>query len=75
MVDVVMVGTGEYTTGYVGGDKADSDKGCGVVALVMFDLRRRGKPSPSGGVKALPYLPPSPVPWCAFPLPTLPTCQ
>jgi len=43
MVDVVMVGTGEYTTGYVGGDKADSDKGCGVVALVMFDLRRRGK--------------------------------
>ncbi|KAL7481461.1 hypothetical protein ACHAW6_007146 [Cyclotella cf. meneghiniana] len=38
-----MVGTGEYTTGYVGGTAADSDKGAGVVALTMFDLRRRGK--------------------------------
>lgn len=26
-VDVLMVGTGEYTTGYVGGTAADSDKG------------------------------------------------
>ncbi len=42
-VDVLMVGTGEYTTGYVGGTKSDSDKGAGVVALTMFDLRRRGK--------------------------------
>eukprot|EP00566_Odontella_aurita_P010413 CAMPEP_0113581564 /NCGR_PEP_ID=MMETSP0015_2-20120614/31378_1 /TAXON_ID=2838 /ORGANISM="Odontella" /LENGTH=424 /DNA_ID=CAMNT_0000486037 /DNA_START=231 /DNA_END=1505 /DNA_ORIENTATION=- /assembly_acc=CAM_ASM_000160 len=42
-VDVLMVGTGEYTTGYVGGKGADSDKGAGVVALTMFDLRRRGK--------------------------------
>jgi len=42
-VDVLMVGTGEYTTGYVGGGAADSDKGAGVVALTMFDLRRRGK--------------------------------
>ena len=42
-VDVLMVGTGEYTTGYVGGKAADSDKGAGVVALTMFDLRRRGK--------------------------------
>ena len=33
----------EYTTGYVGGQAADSDKGAGVVALTMFDLRRRGK--------------------------------
>lgn len=41
--DVLMVGTGEYTTGYVGGTAADSDKGAGVVALTMFDLRRRGK--------------------------------
>mmetsp|Transcript_19076 Transcript_19076/g.43246 ORF Transcript_19076/g.43246 Transcript_19076/m.43246 type:complete len:428 (-) Transcript_19076:141-1424(-) len=40
---VLMVGTGEYTTGYVGGEAADSDKGAGVVGLVMFDLRRRGK--------------------------------
>ena len=40
-VNVLMVGTGEYTTGYVGGTAADSDKGAGVVALTMFDLRRR----------------------------------
>ena len=38
-----MIGTGEYTTGYVGGQAADSDKGAGVVGLVMFDLRSRGK--------------------------------
>ena len=38
-----MVGTGEYTTGYVGGTASDSDKGAGVVALTMFDLRRRSK--------------------------------
>jgi D-galacturonate reductase len=42
-VDVLMVGTGEYTTGYVGGTAAISDKGAGVVALTMFDLRRRSK--------------------------------
>lgn len=42
-VDVLMAGTGEYTTGYVHGSAADSDKGAGVVALTMFDLRRRGK--------------------------------
>ena len=42
-VNVLMVGTGEYTTGYVGGQAADSDKGAGVVALTMFDLRRRNK--------------------------------
>ena len=37
-----MVGTGEYTTGFVGGGAADSDKGSGVVALVCLDLQRRG---------------------------------
>jgi len=42
-MDVLMVGTGEYTTGFVGGTASDSDKGAGVVALTMFDLRRRGK--------------------------------
>jgi D-galacturonate reductase len=42
-VNVLMVGTGEYTTGYVGGQASDSDKGAGVVALTMFDLRRRAK--------------------------------
>lgn len=39
---ILMVGTGEYTTGYVNGTKADSDKSCGVVGLVMFDLREKG---------------------------------
>lgn len=42
-VNVLMVGTGEYTTGYVGGTASDSDKSAGVVALTMFDLRRRAK--------------------------------
>ena len=39
---VLMVGTGEYTTGYVNGAASASDKSCGVVALTIFDLRRRG---------------------------------
>jgi hypothetical protein len=30
-VDVLMVGTGEYTTGFVNGKASDSDKGAGVV--------------------------------------------
>ena len=38
-----MLGTGEYTTGYVDGKPANSDKSAGVVALTMFDLRKRGK--------------------------------
>lgn len=41
-VNALMVGTGEYTTGYVHGAAAKSDKRVGVVALTMFDLRRRG---------------------------------
>ncbi|EZF35021.1 hypothetical protein TMEN_2478 [Trichophyton mentagrophytes] len=41
--DVLMVGTGEYTTGFVGGAASTSDKKVGVVGLTMFDLRRRGK--------------------------------
>lgn len=41
-VDVLMIGTGEYTTGYVHGSASDSDKSAGVVALTMFDLRSRG---------------------------------
>ena len=41
-INVLMVGTGEYTTGYVHDRAAPSDKGAGVVALTMFDLRRRG---------------------------------
>ena len=37
-----MIGTGEYTTGYVHGTAADSDKSAGVIALSFFDMRRRG---------------------------------
>ena len=33
----------QYSFRYVGGTAADSDKGAGVVALTMFDLRRRNK--------------------------------
>jgi len=42
-LDVLLIGSGEYTTGYVGGGAADSDKGAGVVALCMFDMRRSNK--------------------------------
>ncbi|KAK3684792.1 hypothetical protein B0T22DRAFT_442025 [Podospora appendiculata] len=42
-LNVLMVGTGEYTTGFVGGGASGSDKKVGVVGLSMFDLRRRGK--------------------------------
>ena len=38
-----QVGTGEYTTGFVGGAMSGSDKKVGVVGLTLFDLRRRGK--------------------------------
>jgi D-galacturonate reductase len=38
-----MVGTGEYTTGFVNGKPANSDKSCGVVALTMMDLQLRNK--------------------------------
>ena len=42
-LNVCMIGTGEYTTGFVGGGQSGSDKKVGVVGLTMFDLRRRGK--------------------------------
>ncbi|RPA87448.1 NAD(P)-binding protein [Ascobolus immersus RN42] len=42
-VNVLMVGTGEYTTGWVGNSASTSDKKVGVVGLTLFDLRRRGK--------------------------------
>src|SRR4029453_15807662 len=38
---VLMVGTGEYTTGYVHDGASGSDKGAGVVALSFFDMGRR----------------------------------
>jgi D-galacturonate reductase len=41
---VLMVGTGEYTTGIVAGNKqSQSDKRLGVVGLVCFELRRMGR--------------------------------
>src|SRR4029078_11137343 len=42
---VLMVGTGEYTTGYVHDGASGSDKSAGVVALSLFDMRRRSKVS------------------------------
>jgi D-galacturonate reductase len=41
---VLMVGAGEYNTGYVPtAAGAAADKRAGVTALVLFDLRRRGR--------------------------------
>ncbi|KAH7318363.1 putative D-galacturonic acid reductase [Stachybotrys elegans] len=42
-LNVLMIGTGEYTTGFVGTGGSASDKKVGVVGLTLFDLRRRGK--------------------------------
>eukprot|EP00049_Salpingoeca_infusionum_P002841 m.60480 g.60480 ORF g.60480 m.60480 type:complete len:81 (-) comp11819_c0_seq4:3997-4239(-) len=41
-VSAVLVGTGEYTTGYVHSAGSKSDKKIGVVGLCMFELRRLG---------------------------------
>lgn len=41
--NLLMVGTGEYTTGFVHDGASESDKSAGVVALTCFDLRRRGR--------------------------------
>lgn len=43
MANVLMIGTGEYTTGYVDGKPSNSDKSAGVVALTMFDLKQKKK--------------------------------
>lgn len=42
-INALMIGSGEYTTGYVHGAAAQSDKSAGVVALTLMDLRRQGK--------------------------------
>jgi len=42
MIDVLIVGTGEYVTGLSGAATAQSDKKTGVVALSVFELRRQG---------------------------------
>ena len=36
VADGLMMGTGEYTTGYVHGKQSGSDKKVGVVALCLF---------------------------------------
>jgi D-galacturonate reductase len=41
-INALMIGSGEYTTGYVHGSASQSDKGAGVVALTLMDLRRLG---------------------------------
>ena len=43
VLTIEKVGTGEYTTGFVGTGASGSDKKVGVVGLPLFDLRRRGK--------------------------------
>ena len=35
----LMMGTGEYTTGFVGGEASKSDKSTGVVGIVCLDLK------------------------------------
>lgn len=40
--NAAMIGAGEYTTGFVRDAPSGSDKGAGVVALTLFDLRARG---------------------------------
>ncbi|KAG6872875.1 hypothetical protein C0995_005733 [Termitomyces sp. Mi166 len=42
-LNVLMCGSGEYTTGWVGTGASKSDKKIGVVGLTLFDLRRLGK--------------------------------
>jgi hypothetical protein len=39
---VLVIGTGEYVSGLVHGSESTSDKGAGIVALTLFDLRERG---------------------------------
>jgi len=42
MIDVLVVGTGEYVTGLADTSVVDSDKSFGVIALSLFDMRQRG---------------------------------
>eukprot|EP01065_Artemidia_motanka_P030841 TRINITY_DN36986_c0_g1_i1.p1 TRINITY_DN36986_c0_g1~~TRINITY_DN36986_c0_g1_i1.p1 ORF type:complete len:445 (+),score=109.13 TRINITY_DN36986_c0_g1_i1:71-1336(+) len=43
VIDVLVVGTGEYTTGFVQtSEGAASDKKVGIVGLSLFDMRRLG---------------------------------
>jgi len=40
--NALCVGTGEYSTGYVGGQASGSDKGAGVIGLSLFHQRALG---------------------------------
>ncbi len=42
MIDVLVVGTGEYVTGLAGENIVASDKSFGVIALSLFDMREKG---------------------------------
>ena len=41
-MNTLIVGTGEYSTGYVGGQASQSDKGAGVIGLSLFHQRALG---------------------------------
>ena len=41
-LNALIIGTGEYSTGYVHGAASSSDKSAGVIALSLFELRRQG---------------------------------
>ncbi|MEM0913066.1 MAG: Gfo/Idh/MocA family oxidoreductase [Planctomycetota bacterium] len=42
-MNALVVGTGEYTTGYVYGQSSQSDKGAGVIGLSLFHQRALGQ--------------------------------
>ncbi len=42
MIDVLVIGIGEYVTGLSKDEVATSDKSLGVIALSLFDMRDRG---------------------------------
>eukprot|EP01061_Rhynchopus_euleeides_P019803 TRINITY_DN32491_c0_g1_i1.p1 TRINITY_DN32491_c0_g1~~TRINITY_DN32491_c0_g1_i1.p1 ORF type:complete len:436 (+),score=155.61 TRINITY_DN32491_c0_g1_i1:49-1308(+) len=48
--NALLFGTGEYTTGWTAGGGSKSDKTMGVVGVVHFDLRVRGKVGPRIGM-------------------------
>ena len=48
--NVLLIGTGEYTTGLVNGQPSNSDKSAGIIALTVFHLRSRGLTGPRVGL-------------------------
>ncbi|KAL7548822.1 hypothetical protein ACHAWF_012079 [Thalassiosira exigua] len=51
-----MGGADKYTIGYVGEKSASSDKGASVVALTMFNLRKRERSDVPGCAGSNVYL-------------------